>query len=293
MVKEIDTRSFDYRRGDEQQQTAALTSAAEQASTTLPGTHAVRIGQLNSMSGTPASVVSSDAPAGQGSLVQQALEHVNKVSGALGFAADEPAEFLPDPNVQRTSAGSAAVHLHQQFHGIPVFQMSRTVRFSPSEQITDVVGDSVSLPPDLDLTPRIDAVRAVTVAANHVAATENQGAGDVDGWGQPIAPVVTDLSGAVFTVLQTFSKPDHPTVLSPGPFAEPIPAKLVIFYQGPTTRLGWHVLLTLPDYQGQYALIVAADSPQSDDVLYCKSTMSSAAIQGSVYTESPGLSAIT
>ena len=287
MVKEIDTRDFSYQRGDDQQM-AALATAAAEASRALPGTHTVSIGQLNTMSGTPASVVSSDAPVGQGSLVQRALDHVNSLSGALGFAAGEPAEFLPDPHVQRTSAGSAVVHLHQQFHGIPVFQMSRTVRFSPSEQITDVVGDSVSLPPDLDTTPRIDAVQAVTGAANYVAAPENQAAGEVDGWGQAVAPAPIDLSGHTFTVQQTFSQPDHPTVVSPGPFAEPIPARLVIFYQGPTTRLGWHVLLTLPGYQDQYAVIVAADRPQATEVLYCKSTMNSATVRGSVFTESPG-----
>jgi len=287
MVREIDTRDFGYERGDAARM-AALANAADEASDALPGTHTVRIAQLNSMTGTPSTVVSSDAPTSQGSLVQQALDHVNRLSGALGFAAGEPAEFLPDPNVQRTSAGSAVVHLHQQYHGIPVFQMSRAVLFSPGEQITDVVGDNVSLPPDLDTTPQIDAPQAVLVAANYLAAPENQDASGADGWGQPLAPVRIDLSGYTPTVQQAFSKPDRPTIVSPGPFEEPIPAKLVIFYQGPTTRLGWHVLLTLPAHQDQYAVIVAADRPRSDEVLYCKSTMHSAAVRGRVFTESPG-----
>ena len=287
MVREIDTRDFGYVRGDATRM-ADLSTAAEAVSGVLPGTHTVRVGDLNPMTGTPSTVVSSDAPTSQGSLVQQALDHVNRLSAALGFAAGEPAEFVPDPNVQRTSAGSAIVHLHQQYHGIPVFQMSRTVRFSPSEQITDVVGDNVSLPPDVDTTPQIDAPQAVLVAANYVAAPENQASGGVDGWGQPVAPVRIDLSGYMPTVQQAFSKPDRPTIVSSGPFEEPIPAKLVIFYQGPTTRLGWHVLLTLPVHQDQYAVIVAADRPQSDEVLYCKSTMHSAAVRGKVFTESPG-----
>jgi len=232
-------------------------------------------------------MVSTDAPQAQGDLVQQALNHVSNLSPAFGFAAGEPAEYLPDPNVQQTSAGSSAVHLQQQYHGIPIFQMTRTVRFSPRQQIDDVVGSGVNLPPGLDTNPKIDATQAVRIAATYVTATENQNAGQVDGWGQQAAPVPVDLSGYEPSVQQVFPKPDRLTIVSPGPFEEPIPARLVVFYQGPTAPLGWHVLITLPGHLDQYAVIIRADDPQHPEVLYCKSTMRSLTVEGKVFTQSP------
>ena len=65
------------------------------------------------------------------SLVEKALTFVQQQRNNLGFAAADPVEFVPDPTVQVTSVGAAAVHLQQYYRGLPVFQMARTVRFSP------------------------------------------------------------------------------------------------------------------------------------------------------------------
>jgi extracellular elastinolytic metalloproteinase len=286
MVREIDTRNFSYNRADETR-TRELSSFASSVSEQLPGDHTVSVSYINSLTGTPNVLRSSNAQSISGSrleLIEQALEHVQQTSRALGFAPSEPVEFVPDPTVEQTSAESYAVHLQQDYRGIPVFQMTRTVRFSPNREITEVVGNNVNLPPGIDIAPQIDVVQAVRAAVQYVTSS-NDSDQRTDGWGQSLPAVSVDVSGYEPRVLVSFSMPSRPTVLDKGPFEDLIPAHLVIFYQNPDARLGWHMVIAMPEYQGQYEVIVSADR-QQPEILYCQNTVHTVA-RGNVYLENP------
>src|SRR5436305_2620412 len=113
------------------------------------------------------------SPAAGSTLVERALSFVraeqNKASSFAGQA--DVSSFVPDPVIQRTSSGAAAVHFQQQYRGLPVFQMVRTVRFAPQGNALDAEGKSMAIPPDISIDPKITAVEAVQKAAEHLAAT--------------------------------------------------------------------------------------------------------------------------
>ena len=284
MVHEIDTRNFSYNRADETR-VNELSSFASSVSEQLPGDHRVSVSFLNSLTGTPNVLKSSNAPSTSGSLIDQALQHVQQTSRALGFAPSEPVEFVPDPTVEQTSAGSYAVHLQQDYRGIPVFQMARTVRFSPNREITEVAGNNAEISAGINIAPQIDVVQAVMAAAQYVA-TSDDSEQVTDGWGQPLPPVSIDVSSYEPRVLVSFPMPSRPTVLDKGPFEDLIPAHLVIFYQNPDASLGWHTVIAMPEYQGQYEVIVSADR-QEPEILYCQNTLHTALGKGKVYVENP------
>ncbi|NJP11985.1 MAG: hypothetical protein HC866_23020 [Leptolyngbyaceae cyanobacterium RU_5_1] len=283
MAQSIDTRNFDINRAT-QARIDELSQAASFVSTQLPANHAVDVSSINSLTGTPNTLVSNNAPSVEGALIDHALNFVSQASPAFGFSPGEPVEFVPDPNIQSTRAGSQVVHLQQSYRGIPVFQMVRTVRFSSNREITDVVGNNVDLPPGINIAPQIDVTRAVTAAAEYVASDDSEET--TDGWGQQMTSESVDLSGYVPRVLIGFPLPNQPTVLEKGPFADLISAHLVLFYQNPQTRLGWYIRITLPDYRNQYELIVSADQAEPE-ILYCQCLMQTALAQGNVYTENP------
>jgi extracellular elastinolytic metalloproteinase len=224
-------------------------------------------------------------------LIDQAVEHVKATALALGFAAAEPPELVPDPHVEElnNSAGYAA-HLYQQYRGIPVFQMERTVRFDSDGAVLDIAGKTVPLSYDLEIAPAIDARAAVKAAAEYLASPNDGATPDNDQFGQPIPAHKINVSGYTPTVLAGFPLPAQPTVLDKGPFGELIPAHLVLFYIGPDTRLGWHMIFTMPSLQRQYVVIVSADgkSPKSE-ILYCQDTSFSVRARGPVYTHNPGI----
>ena len=63
--------------------------------------------------------------------------------------------------MQRTSAGAAAVNLKQTYRGLPVFQMSRTVRFNPAGQLVDAAGDTAAIPDEVSSEPKLGVEDAV------------------------------------------------------------------------------------------------------------------------------------
>ncbi len=234
-------------------------------------------------SGFSANAVAFAAPA-KSTLVEKALAYVQAESQAMGFAAETPAEFTPDPTVQRTSSGAAAVNLSQQYRGIPVFTMTRTVRFSADGGVLDAAGESAPLLPGLKTEPDLSAPEAVLRALNHLLQTDDSGP---DEFGQETAPPALKADGYVPVVIASFNLPTRPTVLSKGPFEKPVSAHLIIFPHPEAPRLAWHIVVTLPDYSDQYVVVVSADD--RGEILYCVSTMQRAVGKGSVFEFSPGL----
>jgi extracellular elastinolytic metalloproteinase len=285
MGREIDTRNFAVNRAEKNR--PILEAAVESVSKELPGNESVKLSGVNMFTGTPGNLKSENSPTATGSLIERALEHVNFTARAFGFAPGEPAEFVPDPKVQETSSGSAAVNLHQYYRGIPVFQMVRTVRFSPNKEITDTVGDNSSLPAGIDILPQMDVRSAVLTAARYVASPKEDETESRDGWGQSLRPTKLDVSDFNPEILATFPMPSRPTVLNKGPFETEIPANLVIFDQGEKPRLGWYMAFTFPQHVEGYVVIVSCDDAPGE-ILFCKQTVQHVKAKGNVFEESPG-----
>src|SRR5258708_669761 len=163
MFRELDTRKEGHRLRGKPVAAAAPVVAPAMAS------------RVNTLTGAPGTVVAAVPTGSEKTLSDKALAFIQKEHAQFGFAPEHIAEFVPDPVVQRTSSGSAAVHLHQRYRGLPVFQMTRTIRFNHLGQVVDAVGDSASLPDGLDIAPRLAVTEAVLKAAQHLAET---GAGE-------------------------------------------------------------------------------------------------------------------
>lgn len=285
MIRSIETRNLSVNFSSENR-----INELNRIASSLPEGRASRISALNSFTASPLSLVAVDAQQpveNEGTLIDRALNHVAATSAAFGFAPEEPAEFVPDPNIITSSSGSRVVHLHQTYHGIPVYQMTRSVRFSPSNKINDVVGDNINLPLGINTAPSLNVIQAVTAMLQHIADPSNIEK-TVDEWGQPNIPINIDISDYIPKIEAVFSLlPSRPTVLSKGPFAEPITAHLVLFYKNPDARLGWYLRIVMPDHLEQYEAIVSADQTNPEILLF-QNLASTIRGTGSVYKENPG-----
>lgn len=280
MSREIDRRDFTVNKVTPTRE-AELRARAVDVSVRLPGTHRIRIERFDATTGNPAVIASESAPAETGNYIQRALEHVSSISRALGLEATQPVEFIADPQIQQTTSGAVAVHLQQQYKGIPIFQAAETVRFAPDGALLETVGSRVSVAQDVPATPRLTVQEAVRRAAEHVAAPQPDEQGATDPFGEPVPLPRVDITGFTPRVLATFAnKPAHPTVLDAGPFGEQLKASLTWFPLGETLRLAWEVIITMPGFAGQYRTLVDAES---GDILYCHQLMQSVVARGNVY----------
>lgn len=287
MTKEIDTRDFSRPIvGDDQLKT--LESEAEAVSASLVGDHTVTPRGVNPLTGSPCELRSLGAASGEGSYTERALAHVKTSTQAFGFSSGSSADFVPDPEVRTTSAGAVAVHLNQEYRGIPVFEMVRTVSFRRDGSIRHVKGDNLIVAEELETAPRFDVVSAVRRAAEHVSADDADDEEHFDQWGQRIEHTAIDLEGFEPRILASFPIPSRPTVLEGSGCGDFIRAHLTLFHQGESTRLGWDILLMMPGGVEQFAIIVGADSESAGEILYCTSTCAHAAGEGNVFTHNPG-----
>lgn len=227
------------------------------------------------------------------SLLDRAVAFLQQDTVGFGAAllvpeAAAPTELVPDPVVQRTSSGGAAVHVHQFYHGLPVFQMARTVRFAPDSRPVDAAGDSVDLPPGLEIEPQLNAAGAVRRAAEHLAGS--RGAARHSEFGNVEEPPRIDIGDFQPRVLSAFALPTRPTVVEKGPFEDVIPAHLVVFAHPAGARLAWHVVLTFPGHVDKYVVLISADD-NPGEVLYCRSVMTNVRSRGRVWEFSPGAAA--
>ena len=282
MSRELDRRDFSRSRITNARENV-LNATAVALSETLPGRHRIRIARFDPSTGNPALIRSEYAPSEPGNYVERALDHVRGIRGALGLMATQPAEYAADPDYQRTSSGAVAVHLHQLYHGIPVFCATETVRFTPDGGIKETVGSSVTVDHEPTTATRMTVQEAVLVAAQHVAAPDEEEAQSdaKDEFGEPLSFTSIELGGFEPKVIAAYpEKPDHSTVLEAGPFEDAIKASLVWFPLDGDLRLAWEVMITQPGYSAQYRTLVDA---QDGAILYCRQTVQHVTARGSVF----------
>jgi extracellular elastinolytic metalloproteinase len=280
MGREVDRRDWAANRVTPARQ-EELRGLAAAASRGLPGAHEVRIEAFEPATGNPSAIASALAEPERDNHIQRALDHVRTIGRALGLAATQPAEYVADPHVQRTSSGAATVHLQQQYKGIPIFQAAQAVRFAPDDRLTDTAGSTVTVDVEVPVTVRIPVQDAALAAARHVAVPGQDELSHRDQFGQQADLPSVDLSGYSPRVIATFpDKPDQPTTLDGGPFGSPIKADLAWFPLGDDLRLAWQVVVTMPEDSGQFRVLVDA---QDGEVLFCRQLMHSLTASGNVF----------
>jgi extracellular elastinolytic metalloproteinase len=205
--------------------------------------------------------------------IEQALSHMRQKSKQKfdqdsGLDVSQPAEYVADPQVQKTSSGAVAVYLHQQYNGIPIFMAAPTVFFSPDGKLDDDAGNIVNVAHHAIVPPKLSVQEAVLRAAQRVAVPDEDERARVDQFGEPLGMPTVDLSEFKPVIIDAFSyKNEQPTILEAGPFGDEIKASLVWVPVDDDLRLAWEVLITMPDYDGQYRTIVDAEN---GEILYCR-----------------------
>lgn len=277
MSREIDRRNFSVNKVTPARE-AELKSHASEISDRLPGSQRIKIKRFDTTTGNPAVITSEDGPAETGNYIQRALDHVRNISKALGLTATQPNEFVADPHIQRASSGAVAVHLQQQYKGISIFQAAETVRFAPDGRLEETVGSSVAVDHDREVIPKLSVQEAVLKTAQHVATPDRDEYKMTDQFGEPLTPKSVDLSGFVPKIIAILSdKADQPAVFEPGPFGDKIKAALIWFPLDGGLRLAWEVIITMPNYEGQYRTMADAET---GEILYCKQLVQSVKARG-------------
>ena len=285
MSRELDRRSFGGQRLTPARE-AQLRARATSEGQALAGAPEVRIDQFDAVTGNPAITLGAAPEAKSTHYVERALEHLRGVSGTLGFADTQPAEFTPDPSVQTTSSGATTVHTQQLYKGIPIFQAAQAVHFDPSGAIRGTQGQSVTVEVEHAVAPALRASEATMIAARYVVTPAADDEQETDQFGEPLHTPTITIEGYSPRVLATFpDKPDQPTVIDQGPFGAPIKVSLTWFdlnEADPKLTLAWEVRITMPDYAGRYRVLIDA---ASGDLLYCHQLVHQLAASGNVFLE--------
>lgn len=263
MVKEIDAREHVDRIQPARQ--AALHAAAEEVSDELAGEERVKVVSFDARSGNAAVVVTESPEPGPRDYVRRALTHVQQIGRALGLAPEQPPEFVADPEHQTTSSGAVAVHLQQQYKGIPLYEATETVRFDPDGRLTEVAGRTHTVERDLQVAPVLTAEEGLRRAAAYVAQPDDEPA--TDPFGQSLAPPTVDLADfePVVTTVHA-GRSDRAVTFHAEPFEGPVTVSLLWFPIGETLRLSWHMVLGIPAGPQYRVLVDAADG----QILLCR-----------------------
>ena len=277
MSREVDVRDASINRAIEARKNKFKSLALEAS----PEEGKVRIERFSPITGNPELIASEPATSEKGNYVQRALNHVQRLSRLMGLSETQPAEFIADPNYQTTSSGAVAVHMRQTYKGIKIFQASETVRFDPEGMIKETAGNSFTVSENIPVSPKLSVEEAVLKAANFIAIPHPDEQGAKDQFGEPIYLSSVDLTGFVPKVVAAFNNvPDRPTVLEKGPFGDNIKANLEWFPVGEDLRLVWQTIITMPKYEGQYHVMVDAETGK---ILYSHQLVKSITCRGNVF----------
>ncbi|MFB8371497.1 M36 family metallopeptidase [Pseudarthrobacter sp. NPDC055928] len=218
--------------------------------------------------------------------IAKAKSYAVSVADAVGFEAGVAPEFEADPTVTTTSEGMRVVSLQQMSNGIEVWSMAPKVWLHSDGAVDRLVGDTVSVPPDLPAKPVVAAEAALLAAVREAAKARTVRSN----FGDDELPQL-EISEGDFTRLSFQSLPARPMTFSRGAFAEDIPARLVYLDMGGSFRLTWFFTLSREDLIVQYKAFVEADEqtrdPEAPEILYFYDSASHA-VGGRVITRNPG-----
>ncbi|MEU7725765.1 M36 family metallopeptidase [Streptomyces sp. NPDC040724] len=216
--------------------------------------------------------------------IARARAYVPSVAEAMGFAADEPPEFVADPTVSTTSQGTRVVSLQQVHNGIEVRGMAPKVWMREDGTVERVVGDTVSVPSNVASMPAVAAEVALAVAAAKAAEPTTL----QSPFGDDELPAL-DVSGG-FERLAYQARNDQPMTFAQGPFDEAVPARLVYLYMGGDVRLTWSFRFSRANLAVRYEALVEADD-RTEDVtaprILLLQDLASHVVEGFVFRRNP------
>jgi extracellular elastinolytic metalloproteinase len=282
MRKEIDRRDFSKSRMTESRKKDLTEYAQRISDEKTGGQYKLRIEKFDDTTGNPAIITSESSSEEKNNYIQRALEHVRSISPVLGLTSSQSKEFVPDPIVSQTSSGAKIVHLNQRYHGIQIFQSQTTVKFGPDDKLQKVGGNTITIPVNLSVAPKLSVQEAVLKAAQYLVEPDTNSEVTMDQYGQPMSSLSMDLNGFIPTVIASIkSEPKMDTILESGPFGDKSKANLTWFDMGNDgIRLGWEVIITMPHHNGKYRTIVDAEN---GGILYCRQLINYQRAKGDVY----------
>jgi len=180
-----------------------------------------------------------------------------------------------DPNVHE-ALGEYIVHGQQQYRGLSIYPHSIVVHVSGDGEASAggrPLIDVSAVSTISDISPR----QAVLAAYRHVQA------GEAEQCHTPHAPRLARRRYQP-RVVAAFPMPNRPTVLTAGPFGEPVQTNLVIFRD--SVRLAWLVWMYIKSV-ADFTLVIAASGHDAGKVLYCAVEAASAACTADVYLFNP------
>ena len=292
MANIIDQRNLEYDRFGEDGGAQRLREGTERAAARMQHEIHAGPGKVNRFTGHRCELRSSRAPgfandveATDADYIAQAKAYAASVAEAVGFGAEEPAEFEADPTVTTTSEGMRVVSLQQVLNGIEVWSMSPKVWLHSDGAVDRLVGDTVSVPPDLPSKPAVPAEVALLVAVREAAKARTVRGNFGDDELEHLK-----ISEEDFNRLSFQSLPARPMTFSRGAFAEDIPARLVYLDMGGSFRLTWFFTISREDLIVQYKAFVEADDRTKDldapEILYFYDSVSRA-VGGRVISRNP------
>ncbi|MFI6369448.1 M36 family metallopeptidase [Streptomyces sp. NPDC050546] len=294
MTQLIDKRDMDYDRLARVQGAEAFLAETDRVAESVHHTLIADDSKVNRFTGHLTELRVEGAPAGlaeragagsaDGDYIARAKEYLSSVSGAIGFAAGEPAEFEADPKVTSTSGGMRVVSLQQTLNGIDVWGMAPKVWLREDGTVDGVVGDTASVPGSVPTMPVVPVEAALAAGAAKAAAPVTV----ESPFGDDALPALDTSAG--FRRLSAQARNDQPMTFDQGAFDEAIPARLVYFYMGDAVRLAWSFRFSRARGAVQYHALVEADETTSDrtapQVLYLQD-LSNHVIGGVVVRQNP------
>ncbi|WP_149823525.1 M36 family metallopeptidase [Streptomyces tailanensis] len=294
MTQLIDKRDLEYDRLARVQGAEAFLAETDRVAASVHHTLIADDSKVNRFTGHLTELRVEGAPAGlaeragaeaaDGDYIVRAKEYLSSVSGAIGFAAGEPAEFEADPKVMSTSGGMRVVSLQQTLNGIDVWGMAPKVWLREDGRVDRVVGDTASVPGNVPTMPAVPVETALAAGAAKAAEPVT-----IDGpFGTDELPALDISEG--FRRLSSQAGNDQPMTFDKGAFEEAIPARLVYFYMGDTVRLAWSFRFSRAKGAVQYHALVEADERTPDkaapQVLYLQD-LTNHVVGGLVFRQNP------
>lgn len=286
MLREIDKRNLLAYAGTEDERRSRFFNLANVTPLNLASGGVSELPEINAWTGNLRGL-KTDSPVAlpQGSFLERALTYLQAQKESFGFEENKPADFTPDPHVATTSTGKRVVHLQQNYKGIPVFLVNKSVVFNGNGEIEEALGDSVSFTEEVDIEPKVTVLNAAVQAAAAIHANLEDGK---DGWGEKSASGFAIEGFAPKKIVEFSHLPARPTVLEKGVFANYIRANLILFYVGPEAVLAWYFTVEVDEGGLQCDVVVSAGDPASVEVLYLKRTSHTALARGNVYKRNGG-----
>lgn len=181
-----------------------------------------------------------------------------------------------DPHVQDVLGREYVVHGQQQYRGLSIYPHSVVVTVA-SDASVKVDGHPLIELREMSVVPRLSVVRAVSAAFRHIRN------GGTERCHTPHPPRFANRRYRP-SIVSAFPMPNRPTVLSRGPFGEPVQANLVIHRD--TRRLAWLVWMYV-EHIADYTTVIAANGEHAGEVLYCAVEAASAICSAHVYLFNP------